>query len=871
MTDKIKKDPAVEQENVKGEIDKLVARAQNALKKFMELDQDRVDEIVKEMAMSGLDEHMYLARLAVEETGRGVYEDKIIKNIFATEYVYHSIKYEKTVGIINENENEDYYEVAEPVGVVAAVTPVTNPTSTTMFKAIIAIKTRNPIIFAFHPSAQKCSSEAAEILRAAAVKAGAPEDCILWVEKPSIEATQLLMNHPGVSMVLATGGAGMVKAAYSTGKPALGVGPGNVPCYIEKTANLERAATDLILSKTFDNGMICASEQAVIVDKEISKQFEAFMKDNACYFLNREETSKLAKMAIDSEKCAVNPDIVGQSAFKIAQMAGLTVPENTKILLAPQKDVGPEYPLSREKLSPILAYYVVESTEEGIAKAEKMVEFGGMGHSAVIHSNNENIIGEFSERIKVGRLIVNSPSTHGAIGDIYNTNMPSLTLGCGSYGKNSTIQNVSAVNLVNRKRVARRRVNMQWFKIPEKIFFEAGSTQYLEKMPDISKAFIVTDPYMVKLGYVDKVLYYLRKRQQYVHCEIFSDVETDPSVETVMRGCELMNRFQPDVIIALGGGSAIDAAKGMWLYYEYPETDFNSLRLKFMDIRKRVFKFPRLGKKAKLVAIPTTSGTGSEVTSFAVITDKQRNVKYPLADYELTPDIAIIDPDYVMSVPPSVTADTGMDVLTHAIEAYVSIMASDFTDGLAIKAIQLVFEYLPRAYKNGSDAVAREKMHNASCIAGMAFTNAFLGINHSLAHKLGGEFHIPHGRANAVLLPYVIEYNAQKPTKFVSFPKYETFIADKKYTEIAKALGLPASTIAEGLQSLIEAIKGLMKELSVPSTIAECGVDKKKFMAKTAELADKAFEDQCTTANPRLPLVSELEKIYVKAFNGTNN
>ena len=870
MTEKIKKDLDVEQVSVKSEIDKLVARAQTALNKFMELDQSKVDEIVKAMAMGGLDEHMHLAKLAVEETGRGVYEDKIIKNIFATEYIYHSIKYEKTVGIINENENEDYCEVAEPVGVIAAVTPVTNPTSTTMFKAIIAIKTRNPIIFAFHPSAQKCSSEAAEILREAAVKAGAPEDCILWVEKPSIEATQLLMNHPGVSMVLATGGAGMVKAAYSTGKPALGVGPGNVPCYIEKSANLKRAATDLILSKTFDNGMICASEQAVIVDKEISGEFEAFMKDNACYFLNPEETAKLAKMAIDSEKCAVNPDIVGQSAFKIAQMAGLKVPENTKILLAYQADVGPEYPLSREKLSPILAYYIVESTEEGITKAEKMVQLGGMGHSAVIHSNNEEIIEEFSRRIKVGRLIVNSPSTHGAIGDIYNTNMPSLTLGCGSYGKNSTIQNVSAINLVNKKRVARRRVNMQWFKIPEKIFFEAGSTQYLEKMPDISKAFIVTDPYMVKLGYVDKVLYYLRKRQQYVHCEIFSDVEPDPSVETVMRGCELMNRFQPDVIIALGGGSAIDAAKGMWLYYEYPETDFNSLRLKFMDIRKRVFKFPKLGKKAKLVAIPTTSGTGSEVTSFAVITDKQRNVKYPLADYELTPDIAIIDPDYVMSVPPSVTADTGMDVLTHAIEAYVSIMASDFTDGLAIKAIQLVFEYLPRAYRNGSDAVAREKMHNASCIAGMAFTNAFLGINHSMAHKLGGEFHIPHGRANAVLLPYVIEYNAQKPTKFVSFPKYETFIADKKYAEIAKALGLPASTAAEGVQSLVNAISALMKELNVPSTIAECRVDEKKFMAKVAELADKAFEDQCTTANPRLPLVSELEKLYVTAFKGKN-
>ncbi len=612
--------------------------------------------------------------------------------------------------------------------------------------------------------------------------------------------------------------------------------------------------------------MICASEQAVIVDKAISKEFEKFMKENKCYFLNAEETKKLEKTAIDEVKCAMNPAVVGQPAYKIAKMAGFEVPEDTKILISKLNGVGPEYPLSREKLSPILAYYVVDGWEQGIRIAEEMVEFGGLGHSAVIHSEDKNVIDEFARRIKAGRLIINSPSTHGAIGDIYNTNMPSLTLGCGSFGRNSTTANVSAVNLINKKRVARRRVNMQWFKIPEKIYFQFGSTQYLEKMPDISKAFIVTDPYMVKLGYVDRVLYYLRKRHDYVHCEIFSEVEPDPSVDTVLKGYNLMKKFQPDVIIALGGGSAIDAAKGMWLYYENPETDFDSLRLKFMDIRKRVFKFPKLGKKAKFVAIPTTSGTGSEVTSFAVITDRKNNTKYPLADYELTPDVAIIDPEFVMTVPPSVTADTGMDVLTHAIEAYVSVMASDFTDGLAIKAIQLVFEYLPRSYKNGNDKLAREKMHNASCIAGMAFTNAFLGINHSLAHKLGGEFHIPHGRANAILLPHVIEYNASKPSKFVSFPKYETFIADKKYAEIAKALGLPASTVEEGVQSLIKAIKDLMKELNLPMTIAECKVDKKEFLSKVPMLAEKAFEDQCTTANPRLPLVKELEEIYIKAY-----
>ncbi len=868
MSDKIKIKQSENNIEVKQSIDDLVSRAQRALDLFMSYDQKKIDTIVKAMAIAGLENHMKLAKMAVEETGRGIYEDKITKNIFSTEYIYHSIKDIKTVGIITENENEGYNEVAEPVGVVAAVTPVTNPTSTTMFKSLISIKTRNPIIFAFHPSAQKCSAEAAMILRNAAVEAGAPEFCIQWIEKPSVEATQLLMNHHGVSMILATGGASMVQAAYSTGKPALGVGPGNVPCYIEKTANLKRAVTDLILSKSFDNGMICASEQAVIVDREIAADFELFMKENGCYFLNKEETEMLANITFNENKCAMNPALVGQSANKIARLAGLSVPEATKILVAYLEDVGPGYPLSREKLSPILAYYIVDSTGEGIRKAEQMVELGGLGHSAVIHSQNERIIEEFSRRLKAGRLIVNSPSTHGAIGDIYNTNMPSLTLGCGSYGRNSTTQNVSVVNLINKKRVAVRRVNMQWFKIPEKIYFEFGATQYLKDMPDISKAFIVTDSYMIKAGYVDKVLYYLRKREQYVHCEIFSEVEPDPSVETIKKGSDLMQKFKPDVIIALGGGSAIDAAKGMWLFYEQPDADFESMILKFMDIRKRIYKFPKLGKKAKMVAIPTTSGTGSEVTSFAVITDKEKNIKYPLADYELTPDVAIIDPDYVMTVPPAITADTGLDVLTHAIEAYVSILASDFTDGLAAKAIQLVFDYLPRAYRNGNDTLAREKMHNASCIAGMAFTNAFLGINHSLAHKLGGEFHIPHGRANAVLLPYVIEYNAQKPTKFVSFPKYETFIADKKYAEIAKALGLPAATTEEGVSSLIGAVRGLMRELNMPATIEECKVDARKFREKVSELADRAFEDQCTTANPRFPLVSELEKLYMRAFIG---
>ena len=857
--------------NVNEMIDGYVAKAQKALDEFMALNQEQIDTIVKAMTLAGLDKHMELAKMAVEETGRGVYEDKITKNMFATEYVYHSIKNEKTVGVIAENDLEDYEIIAEPVGVVCGVTPVTNPTSTTMFKALISVKSRNPIIFGFHPGAQKCSAAAAKIVLDAAVAAGAPENCIQWIEYPSIEATNALMNHPGVATVLATGGSGMVKAAYSTGKPALGVGPGNVPCYIHKSADLEQAVNDLILSKTFDNGMICASEQAAIVDKAIAPKFEKLMKKYGCYFAKPDEIKKLSDYCIDSEKGAVNPVIVGKPATWIAEQAGVKVPEGTKILLAKLDGVGPEYPLSREKLSPVLAYFIVDSTEEGIDRAEEMVMFHGMGHSAVIHANDEDVIQKYAATMKASRLIVNSPSSHGAIGDIYNTNMPSLTLGCGSYGGNSVSGNVTTVNLINQKRVAKRRVNMQWFKVPDKIYFEHNSIQYLEKMPNITRAFIVTDPGMVSLGYVDKILYYLRKRTEHVHCEIFSDVEPDPSIETVKRGAQMMDEFKPDVIIALGGGSAMDAAKGMWLFYEHPDVDFNSLRLRFLDIRKRAFKFPKMGNKAQLVAIPTTSGTGSEVTSFAVISDKKNNMKYPLADYELTPNIAIIDPQFVMSLPKSATADTGLDVLTHALEAYVSVMASDYTDGLAMKAIQLVFKYLPRAYKNGAeDAEAREKMHNASCMAGMAFTNAFLGLNHSIAHKIGGEYHVPHGRANAVLLPHVIKYNASTPSKFVSFPKYKKFIADEKYAEIAAFLGLPAKTTEEGVQSLINAVIDLMKEVNEPLSCSECGIDEETYMRNVPDIANKAFEDQCTTANPKLPLVKEIEQIMIDAYKGVN-
>lgn len=851
-------------------VEDLVEKGKIALNEMINLNQDQVDKIVKEMALAGLDNHMRLAKMAVEETGMGIYEDKVIKNLFATEYIYHSIKYQKSVGIMEDNEEEGYFDIVEPVGVIAGITPVTNPTSTTLFKSIIAMKTRNPIIFAFHPRSQNCSMEAARVVRDAAIAAGAPANCIQWVEEPSIEATQYLMKNDGISLILATGGSSMVKAAYSSGKPALGVGPGNVPCFIERTADIKRAVTDLILSKTFDNGVICASEQAVIIDDSIYNEVTSYMRDNKCYFLNEQERELLESRVVNVEKCAVNPEIVGQPASLIARSAGINVPTETKILVAELEGVGPQYPLSREKLSPVLACYRVRDSREGIERAVEMVNFGGSGHSAVIHSNDEEVIHEFARRVNTGRLIINQPSSHGAIGDIYNTNMPSLTLGCGSFGRNSTTANVTTVNLINRKRVVKRRYNMQWFKIPEKIYFRPGSIQYLSKMPDISRAFIVSDEVMRELGYVDKVLYHLRKRvgRNYIHSEIYDRVKPDPTVQVVKEGVEALNAFQPDVIIALGGGSAIDAAKAMWLFYEYPETDFADLRMKFMDIRKRVFQYPTLGRKAQFVAIPTTSGTGSEVSSFTVITDPERDVKYPLADYELTPDVAIIDPDFVMSVPPGVTADTGIDVLTHALEAYVSVMASDYTDGLAMKAMELVFNYLPRAYEKGDDKEAREKMHNASCMAGMAFTNAFLGINHSLAHKLGGEFHIPHGRANAILLPHVIAYNASLPTKFNAFPKYEYYIAHEKYAEIARNLGLPARSVEEGVYSLIEALKNLMRRLDIPLTLKELNIPEDKFLGAVNMLADRAFEDQSTTANPRMPLVVELQDIYLRAYYG---
>ena len=861
--------------NVVEMIDELVTKANVALEEFRELNQEQVDFIVAKCSVAGLDHHGTLAASAIEETKRGVFEDKATKNLFTCEYVVNNMRYLRTAGIISENPVTGIVEVADPVGVVCGITPVTNPTSTVMFKALICLKTRNPIIFAFHPSAQKCSKLAAEIIKEAAVAAGAPKDCIQWIEYPSMEATSTLMAHEGVATILATGGNSMVKAAYSCGKPALGVGAGNVPAYIEKTAKIKQAVNDIVLSKTFDNGMICASEQAVIVDKEIFEEVKNEFLRYGVYFVNNDEKKLLEKYMFggkcDCTHCSasLNPAVVGQTANWIAEQAGLNIPENTSILAAMCDSVGPEEPLTREKLSPVLAFLISDSTEDGINKSCQMVEFNGLGHSAAIHTEDKKISEEFGERVKAIRIIWNSPSTFGGIGNVYNSFLPSLTLGCGSYGRNSVGGNVSAINLLNIKQIGKRRNNMQWFKIPSKIYFERNSIEYLKDMREISKAFIVTDRSMVDLGYVNRVTDQLNLRLNKVQVQLFCDVEPDPDITTIKQGLKLMESFQPDVIIALGGGSPMDAAKAMWLFYEHPEVNFDDLKQKFIDIRKRAFKYPELGKKSKLVCIPTTSGTGSEVTPFAVISHKAENRKYPLADYSLTPTVAICDPEFTTTLPAKVTADTGMDVLTHALEAYVSILASDFTDGLALQAIQMVFEYLPRAVKNGkNDLEAREKMHNASTIAGMAFANAFLGMNHSLAHTIGGEFHVPHGRANAILLPHVIRYNGEVPQKLSIWPKYDYYKANLKYQKVAMALGLPASTPEEGVESLAKAVSDLGKEVGIDMNFASCGIDEAEWMARLNEVALIAFEDQCSPANPRLPLVKDMEEILIKAYKG---
>ena len=855
------------------EIDTLVSKGVECLEKFRLLNQEQVDYIVAKVSCAVLDHHEYLARLAVEETGRGVFEDKCTKNLFACEYVVNNMRHLKTCGIISDDPVTGITEVADPLGVICGVTPVTNPTSTVIFKCLIALKTRNPIIFGFHPNAQKCCVETAKIIEEAAVKAGAPENCVQFIANPSLAATNYLMHHKDIASILATGGNAMVSAAYSCGKPALGVGAGNVPAYVEKTCDVAQAANDILMSKSFDNGMVCASEQVAIVDKEVYSEFIKDLQKYGAYVCNDEEKAMLEKYMFrptkDGKSTALFAGLVGHLAWEIAHEAGFEVPKKTPILIAEIDKIGMEEPLSREKLSPVLGVLKVKSTKEGMDAAEAMVELGGLGHSACIHTKDKALVDEFGVRLKACRIIWNSPTSFGGIGNIYNSFIPSMTLGCGSYGHNSVSGNVGAVNLINIKRIGKRRNNMQWFKLPSKIYFERNSIQYLKDAKNVEKVFIVTDASMVQLGFMNKIVDQLKSRRNEVSIQLFTDVEPDPDIKTVKAGAALMDSFRPDTIIALGGGSVMDAAKGMWLFHENPDVNFDDLKQKFMDIRKRAFKFPELGKKTKLICIPTTSGTGSEVTPFAVISDREHQKKYPLTDYSLTPTIAIVDPEFTTNLPASVTADTGMDVLCHAVEAYVSMLASDFTDGLAIQSIELVFEYLERTVVDGkNDLEAREKMHNAATIAGMAFANAFLGMCHALAHKVGGFYHIPHGRIIGILLPYVIRYNGQIPQKLGTWPKYKVYDAHKRYTKLARLLGLKARNEEEGVESFANAVYDLSVRIGEKPSFEAQGVDEADFMANVEKIAYLAYEDQCTPANPRVPLVEDMIQILKDAYYG---
>ncbi|MCD7442296.1 bifunctional acetaldehyde-CoA/alcohol dehydrogenase [Streptomyces lincolnensis] len=861
-------------------VDRLVTAGLKALADYDSLTQEQVDHIVNKASVAALDRHTALARLAVQETGRGVFEDKAAKNMFACEHVTHSMGPMKTVGVIGRDDIEDMVEIAEPVGVVCAITPVTNPTSTTIFKALMALKTRNPVVFAFHPSAQRCSTEAARIVRDAAVAAGAPEHCVQWIESPSVEATDTLMRHPGVSLILATGGNAMVKAAYSAGKPALGVGAGNVPAYVHRSARLRRAVNDLVLSKSFDNGMICASEQAVILDGDIYDAAVAEFRVLHAHLATAQEKAKLESYLFPTGKATgggcepkVNSAAVGQSPAWIAEQAGFTVPADTSVILVEAERVGPEEPLTREKLCPVLAVLRAESEQRAFDLAADMIAFHGQGHSAVIHTEDRALAESYGMRMKTVRVIVNSPSSQGAIGGIYNGLLPSLTLGCGSWGSTSVSNNVSAAQLLNVKRVSTRRNNLQWFKVPPKIYFEPQAIRYLQSMPEVHRVTIVTDATMTRLGFVDRITRVLQRRPEPVTLQIIDNVEPEPSIDSVRRGARLMGDFRPDTIIALGGGSPMDAAKVMWLLYEQQavgeDIDFEDMRQKFSDIRKRAFRFPTLGALARLVCVPTTSGTGAEVTPFAVISDPATGKKYPLADYALTPSVAIVDPLLTIELPPALAADSGFDALTHAIEAYVSVYANDFTDGLALHAIRLIFGNIEAAVTDrAASAEAREKMHNAGTIAGMAFGNAFLGIVHAMSHTLGATFHIAHGRTNAVLLPHVIRYNGAVPTKLTGWPKYENYRAPERFQDIARTLGLPATTPAEGVESLARAVERLREAVGIEPTFQSLGVDEQTFLDALPQQALNAYEDQCAPANPRMPMLDDMQDLMRGAYFG---
>ena len=852
------------------DLNEIIARVHKAQKEFATYSQEQVDKIFEAVAIAANQNRIPLAKMAVEETGMGIVEDKVIKNHFAAEEIYNKYRHAKTCGVIERDATNGMTKIAEPLGVIAGVIPTTNPTSTVIFKTLIALKTRNGIIFSPHPRAKKCSVETAKILLKAAEDAGAPKGIIGWIEEPTIEATQHLMGHEGINLILATGGPGMVKAAYSSGKPALGVGAGNTPAVIDETADIQMAVSSILMSKTFDNGMICASEQSVIVHKDIYDAVKKEFEYRGAYILNKKERDKLGAFIIQNGK--LNSAIVGQPAHKIAEMAGIKVPEETKVLIGEVEKIGREEPFSFEKLSPVLAMYKVKTFEEGVDHAVQLVNFAGPGHTSVLYTADHNAdrIAYFSSKVETGRVLVNTPSSQGGIGDLYNFRLdPSLTLGCGSWGGNAASENVGVKHLINIKTVAERRENMLWFRVPPKIYFKQGATGFaLKELVGHKKAFIITDKSLFNLGYTDKITSVLDEMG--IAYQIFADVKPDPDTDTIADALKLVKSMEPDVIIALGGGSPMDAAKIVWLMYEHPEVKFDDLAMRFMDIRKRICMFPDLGSKAYMVAIPTTSGTGSEVTPFAVITDSKTHIKYPIADYALTPNMSIIDPDLVYTMPRGLAAASGIDSLTHALEALASIYATPFTDGIAYEAIRLIFANLEKSVNDGANnPKARENMHYAATMAGMAFAQAFLGVCHSMAHKLGGEYNIPHGIANALLICQVIKYNAnEKPTKQGTFSQYHYPEGRARYAHVADLLHLGGKTDEEKVQKLIEAVAKLKKSIGIPDSIKAWGVDEKVFLKNLDSLSERAFDDQCTGANPVYPLISEIKQMYLDGYYG---
>ena len=855
-------------------LEKALERVRAAQKKFAKYSQSQVDGIFKAAAAAADRQRIPLARLAVEETGMGVVEDKVIKNHYAAEYIYNAYRDTKTCGVIEEDKQYGITEIAEPIGVIAAVIPTTNPTSTAIFKTLLALKTRNGIIISPHPRAKGSTAEAAKTVLEAAVAAGAPEDIIVWIDKPSLEMTNFIMKE--ADMILATGGPGMVRAAYSSGKPAIGVGAGNTPAVIDSSADITLAVNSIIHSKTFDNGMICASEQSVIVLDKVYKKVKKEFAERGCYFLDRGETEKVRKTVIING--ALNAKIVGQTAKTIADLAGVHVPDGTKILIGEVESVEPTEEFAHEKLSPVLAMYKAKDTEDAFSKAERLIADGGYGHTSSIYLNpitEKEKLAEFASRMKTCRILVNTPSSQGGIGDLYNFKLsPSLTLGCGSWGGNSVSENVGVKHLLNIKTVAERRENMLWFRSPEKIYIKRGCLPVaLEELKEINprkKAFIVTDRFLYDNGYTSPITEKLGEMG--IAYTVFSEVEPDPTLKIAKKGAEQMTNFAPDVIIAVGGGSAMDAAKIMWVLYEHPDADFTDMAMRFSDIRKRIYTFPKMGEKAYFIAVPTSAGTGSEVTPFAVITDSDTGIKYPLADYELMPDMAIVDTDLQMSAPKGLTAASGIDAVSHAFEAFASMLATDYTDSLALRSLKMMFEYLPRAYENGAnDPEAREKTANAATMAGMAFANAFLGVCHSMAHKLGSFHHLPHGIANALMLNEVIRFNsADSPAKMGTFPQYAYPHTKARYAEIADYLNLSGKTDDEKVEGLITALDALKEKIGIKKTIRDYVPDEEDFLNRLDSMTEQAFDDQCTGANPRYPLMSEIKQMYLNAYYGTH-